>query len=138
MNDPNDTFSVDGAFDIIESRVYAALRAEGEDARQRLVEMTSVPVQIVPGPRGGKRIVRSAPGEPPRLETGDLNAGFDSRVTADSKAGLVTLTVENPVEYSGFLENGTQNVAPRPHWQRVLDDWDVNLAGRVAAEIARS
>lgn len=61
------------------------------------------------GKRGGRIVVRSKPGEPPRRDTGFLhdNTGVDY----DPKKSRVVLRTPT---YGGWLHGGTRRVAARP------------------------
>lgn len=73
----------------------------------------SIPVRKALGKHGRLVVVeRSKPGEPPRLETGNLRRSvFGRLVTKDEAHVGVT------AHYGLFLEQGTVNMAPRPYLQ---------------------
>jgi HK97 gp10 family phage protein len=70
---------------------------------------------------GGKRIYGafpSAPGEPPRKQTGRLR----SSVTYEVLDGELIARVGTNVKYAKWLELGTKNMAPRPWLRRALNE----------------
>src|ERR1041385_4001201 len=71
----------------------------------RLKIMISVPVVKV----GGKVVVRSLAGEPPRLDTGNLRRGIFGILVSDEEAW-----VGGQADYLKFLELGTVKMQPRP------------------------
>jgi hypothetical protein len=70
----------------------------------QIKEDLSVPVEILTGPRGGRIVVRSKPGEHPRKETGLLQSQVEHRVERDGVNS--TLVVFDPVYYSAYLDPG--------------------------------
>lgn len=58
----------------------------------------------------------SAPGQFPHQISGDLGAGF--YFTTDRRS--LTMRVQNTEAHFQFLEQGTRNMAPRPHARRTL------------------
>lgn len=90
-------------FDDIAADIAQASRDIAGQIEAETKERISVPVEIVTGPRGGRRVIRSKRGEPPRKETGKLQAEVSSEVieTADEIAGSVIV----PTHYAAPLEN---------------------------------
>lgn len=77
-------------------------RLMAEEVRRRLgVEGSGVP---------------SAPGEPPRKQTGELQRSVSYRV--DRAARKVYVTVDHPAAL--YLEYGTRTMAPRPYLRQTL------------------
>ena len=62
-------------------------------------------------------VVRSAPGEPPRLETGELRRSIAFEVDAES----LKVRAGTNKRYSGFLERGTKFMEPRPYIKPVAE-----------------
>lgn len=60
----------------------------------------------------GRVIQRSLPGEHPRKETGELQAGID---IAQDRRNLYTM-IYSSVDYASELEHGSTKVAARPAW----------------------
>lgn len=60
--------------------------------------------------------VPSKPGEPPRLQSGDLWRSYF--VAVDPR--IMVARVGSPLDYSSKLEAGSLTVAPRPHLRRNL------------------
>lgn len=92
---------------------------------RRAKELLSLPGTAVrskgtKGGRKGSRItgaVRSAPGEPPRKQTGRLRAS----VTEEVDPATLEARVGTNVKYGRFLELGTKKgIAPRPWLRRAL------------------
>jgi hypothetical protein len=88
----------DEALGQIRSEVDAGLRQSGETLVRAFSAVTSVPGHGTP----------SSPGEPPRLQSGDLSKSF----AADVRNGTLTVTTSSP--YAGYLIAGTPNMLPRP------------------------
>jgi HK97 gp10 family phage protein len=71
--------------------------------------------------QGGKNVYGafpSAPGEPPRKQTGRLR----SSVTYEVLDGELIARVGTNVKYAKWLELGTKNMAPRPWLRRALNE----------------
>lgn len=83
-------------FDAIVSAVRAAHEKTTDDFAVELKYKVSVPIQIVRGPRGGKRIIRSKPGEPPRKETGKLQASIKAQTIAPADVVASGITADAP------------------------------------------
>lgn len=84
----------------------SALQVQGES--QRLIQRgarTGVVVQ-----RGGKPHQRSAPGEPPKTDTGRLVASIFAEIDGDGLGA----EVGSGIRYASMLEFGTQKMAARP------------------------
>jgi hypothetical protein len=74
-----------------------------------------------PGPEGGARIYGahpSAPGEPPRKQTGRLRASVAHEVDPTS----LTARVGTNLKYGRWLELGTNRLAARPWLRRALNE----------------
>lgn len=65
---------------------------------------------------GGKSAQRSAPGEPPKSDTGRLVNSI--RHTHS----FLTATVGTEVNYAGYLEYGTSKMAARPYLEPTLEE----------------
>lgn len=98
------TTKADQLFFEIANDMASAFDRAGEQIEAAVKDDLSVPVEIKTGPRGGKIIVRSKPGEHPRKETGKLQAGVTHSVIRDGVN--CTLIVNDPVNYAGFLDPG--------------------------------
>ncbi len=77
-------------------------------------------------PRGGKNLNkmkerRSAPGEPPATELGNLVNSIQSEKQAD---GILVFV---GAEYGADLEYGTKKMAPRPFWNKAVKDGEAVL-----------
>lgn len=60
----------------------------------------------------------SAPGDPPGVDTDTLRGSMDW--TPD---GQFRALIHDGTEYGIYLEDGTENMAPRPFINPVFDDW---------------
>jgi hypothetical protein len=118
-------------FEDVRADVFAACEQFGGEVVDVIREKISVDVEYIDGPRGGVRVIRSLPGEPPRRETGTLQDSYQSAVEAD--AGEVTLDVFSDCPYAGNLENGTARVLPRPHVADTADEMTEQFLDRVVA-----
>lgn len=128
-----DTVDIDAAFDELRDRIIVPVFEQaGSDMVNDMREMISVPVEYIAGPRGGIIVIRSNPGEPPRRETGDLWASIQYLVIAPAGVWMV---VFSDIEYSLYLEQGTERMEPRPHWSTLLTIWIEQLPMRVALAI---
>lgn len=68
---------------------------------------------------GGTPHVRSNPGEPPRVETGNLKESVTTETERSDR--MVETRIGTNVIYGLFLELGTSKMAPRP-WLRPAFD----------------
>lgn len=120
----------------VRARIVRFLTRAAIAVKTRAKELLSV---AGTGKGGGKRdksglfkagpVVHSAPGEPPRKQTGRLRASVAHEVDADS----LTARVGTNVEYGRHLELGTKKgLAPRPWLRRALAE----MQGRVAELLA--
>jgi bacteriophage HK97-gp10 putative tail-component len=130
---PNSPATTD-LFESIRADVFEEMEDFGKDVATDLKERISVPVGYRIGPKGGTYIIRSAPGEPPRKETGTLLNSVESEVETD--ADVVTLEISSDAPYAGFLEDGTERMAPRPVWEDVADEYTDPFFDRVVAAVS--
>ena len=85
--------------------------------------------------RGGKQGQRSAPGEPPKTDTGTLASSI-RQVSSFMSAEVGSL--ENVANYGDFLEQGTVNMGERPLFKPMRDKYSPIIAKRVTIAIKRS
>lgn len=90
-------------------------------------------LDILKGSRGGRvykkphssaTYTASAPGEPPARRSGALRLNWHGAVEGGSSGGggvQITATLESEQSYSGYLENGTSKMAPRPYKDRIIE-----------------
>lgn len=92
-------------------RVEAIIISAAADELQKLGET------VVKAARGSMRRQSSpsSPGEPPRIDTGELVNSIEAEVRQDRNG--VTVRVGTNVEHGLHLELGTRDIAPRP-WLR--------------------
>ena len=99
-------------FDAIQSDCFTAIERLGQQVADEWKERISVPVEYARGPRGGRKIIRSEPGEPPRRESGVLWESIAAQTEADGY--VVTTVIGSDVEYAPYLQEGTFEMFPRP------------------------
>ncbi|MDE7425073.1 MAG: hypothetical protein K2N51_15540 [Lachnospiraceae bacterium] len=91
-------------------------------------------LEVLKGKRNGKvlrkkpgtkrRYRPSAPGEPPARRTGNLRLHWHGQVKSKnaSRGGVsIVAELESQEEYAGYLENGTENMAPRPFVEKIKE-----------------
>jgi hypothetical protein len=120
------TTTGDQLFGPIAIDVAAALTAEGERIVAAKRQDLSVPVGTARGPKGQRLTVRSKPGEPPRRETGRLQAGFQANVATAALASALTIT--DPVPYAVPLQQSMRRI--------VTSDVDARFGDRVLDAVA--
>lgn len=91
-------------------RVGAALFAGGEAIRAEASHM------ITEGAVSGKGHVPSAPGEPPKEDTGTLRTHIETTQIAPLK-----VEVSSNAPYAAYLEFGTSRIAERPYMRPATD-----------------
>ena len=115
-------FNGDGAIDYVRQRAVGFLTRAIIEVDRRAKELLSIPGTAFGHAKGekGKRkqdVVRSAPGEPPRKQTGTLRASVTYEVdekTLKARAGT-------NLKYGKALELGTKKgLKPRPWLRRAL------------------
>lgn len=89
-------------FDEIEADIAAKSREIAEKIAIDVKDRIGVPVGYAIGPKGGTRKIRSKRGEPPRKDTGKLQAGLQSDVI--QVTGQIAASVFNEVPYGEPLE----------------------------------
>jgi hypothetical protein len=119
----------DPVTDEIMGRVVKIVRTEMEggmrDAAEGLRGLIAVPVVREKG-----KVIRSAPGEPPRKDSGKLQASVASTVevvAGDKIRGVVSTSTP----YDKFLNEGTSRMAARP-FQMILEErWEQLIENRL-------
>ena len=103
-----------GLSDRARKAVRATLQEIGRNGRDHIRDKISVPVQRV-----GSTIIRSDPGEPPRMEHKRLWKAVRYRVKAKavSLAELVIYVHKSRADVAAALEYGTSKIEPRPFWE---------------------
>lgn len=116
------------------------LREGAEMEREIKAELNVGGRTLERGPRGGKIVEHSLPGEPPRKQTGRLQASIGYNALVKKETGDYILDIGairgvrgGEVEYAQELELGRSNMAPRPFLlpvvRRHLQSWGAILRG---------
>lgn len=65
----------------------------------------------------------SAPGEPPAVRSGDLRRSWRSRTGSESAGSTLTVrpAITTDVKYAPWLDEGTDNMAPRPFEEPIIE-----------------
>jgi len=116
----------DAAMDYARKRAVQWLTRAAVEVSRRAKELLSIPGTAMATGLGRRKkrsriygAVRSAPGEPPRKQTGRLRAS----VTYEVDEAAIEAQVGTNVEYGKYLELGTKRgLAPRPWLRRALDE----------------
>lgn len=115
----------------MESRAYVAAN-----------ELRNAELEILRGQRGGRiygvpgtkrKYQASAPGQPPAVRTGAFRLSWQpqayvmfgsyiSRIESDLQVGT-----RRSYTLGDLLENGTSNMAPRPHQDKILEKAEPNI-----------
>ena len=103
--------------DQVELAVQAAVAAGADDLRREARALLNVPGAGAP----------SAPGDPPRRQTGQLRDSLRVEIAPDR----LSARVGTDLDYGADLEFGTQDTAPRPWLQPAAQ----NAAPRIKARI---
>ena len=106
----------------IHRRAGHAAAVIADELRDRVREAVSVDVEYY-----GGIVIRSRPGEPPRRETGDYS---NSILSASGEDGDEIWGSAYTDHWKGHLEDGFQNIAPRPHWSFVYAEYSPLLMMR--------
>jgi hypothetical protein len=115
-------FNGDGAIDYVRQRAVGFLTLAAIEVNRRVKELLSVPgtaFAIGKGQKGKRKQdqVRSAPGEPPRKQTGELRASYTYEV--DEKSLIAR--IGSNMKKAKALELGTKKgLKPRPALRRGL------------------
>jgi hypothetical protein len=110
------------AFARIRGKLEGAMRSAGKAAQADIEQSISVPVGR---DFTGQAVLRSAPGEPPRTDEGQLLGNVESAVFSRPNAVGFAVgssrpeTPNVPVE----LESGSGKVLPRPYMRPAFDEW---------------
>lgn len=89
-------------WDSIAAELEQAARGFGARVENHVRDKLSVPVEYVTGPRGGTRVIRSLPGEPPRRETGNLQGSIQARFFFEGST--IAVELDSPVGYAVPLQ----------------------------------
>ena len=105
------------------NQVNAELPARAAAASQKL---RNASLLVLRGKRSGKQYKKpsgkpytaSAPGEPPAVRTGTLRRNWRP---VQHGANHQNPAIETNVPYTGYLEQGTSKMAPRPFEQKIIE-----------------
>lgn len=115
------------------SRSHAALSRIGIVVSNAVKQKLSHAGSGEPNPRGGNR---SAPGQPPAVDTGRLRNSIDYHVGTDAAGGYVD--VGTSVEYASYLETGTSRMAARPFMRPAVAGSKQAVEAIIIEEIVRA
>lgn len=96
------------------------------DIKQNMID--SPPAGITYRRRGVEHTA-SAPGDPPRPDTGELMGSITHRAT-----GTLEQTIHDQVEYGKYLELGTEFIEARPFMRPVFADWRTSKFGQFVSQ----
>ncbi len=122
----------DAASEHVRQRAVQFLTRAAITVERRAKELLSVPGTAMSIRRGEKRKrkdnqVRSAPGEPPRKQTGRLRASVTHEIDG------LSARVGTNVKYGKYLELGTKRgVSPRPWLRRALAEMQTQVNALLA------
>lgn len=128
---PFDRDNVDHAMDVIKQKIAGALDQLGRETDDQHREMVSVPVEYV-----GSQIIRSKPYESPRHETGTFEASLNHIVGIGRNT--VSLWHYSSDPKSAYLHEGTDRMARRPSFDRILNYWELTALSRFSEIIGGS
>jgi hypothetical protein len=109
----------------------------GQQLRDELRKMVSVPVQYITGPRGGTIIVRSLPGEPPRRENKKRYRESIKVSVRDMRGTTLLLRVTSEDERKEWFEKSTARMLPRPHFSVIAKKYG-DITRRVKLRFSRA
>jgi hypothetical protein len=109
----------------METRVRKAVNDLAYACAEDVREAVSIEVEYVRGPRGGKRVIRSKPGEAPRKEKGSYINSITSQMNEGEPISASAYTTSR---IGVYLEDGTEKMAPRPHWGPAFRRWSERAA----------
>jgi hypothetical protein len=125
----------------INDNVIDVLVESASDIRNEMIDsMESSPPIGRSYKRGGKTHIASAPGYPPRRDSGDLQGSFELDINESDGTVEIGSVIRNP-DYPMFLEKGfgdTASVyfmAPRPYMQPAVDKYKPIMEDRVMRAI---
>lgn len=125
----------DQLIDTIEMTIAYSFHKSGDYITDDIRQKISVPVEYVRGPRDGIHVIRSKPGEFPRKEYGNLQRSIQWVINRESP--MIYLDVFSDVIYARYLEEGTENMEPRPVWLPAAEEWAPLVAEDAASMIKR-
>ena len=107
------------------TKIAGAITFEGADMiRAEAHRMVSA------GSVSGKAHVASLPGEPPNRDTGELQAGFQTR-----KSGPTSAEFRSTAPHASPLEFGTSKMAARPHIRPARDKLAPKIRARYVEQM---
>ncbi len=112
---------LDRLADQVELAVQAAVAVGADDLRREARALLNVPGAGAP----------SAPGEPPRRQTGELRDSLRVEIAPDR----LSATVGTDLDYGAHLEFGTQDMAPRPWLAPAAENARPKTQARIEAAV---
>lgn len=100
------------------AKVVAGVDAASEDGLNQLIDILSLPPVRTGEQYPGNPNISSAPGEAPAPQTVDLRQGT-GRTPTRVEGSRVTSSVQSRMPYAAALEEGTDNMEPRPSVKRL-------------------
>ncbi|MBS3904812.1 MAG: HK97 gp10 family phage protein [Simkania sp.] len=89
--------------ELIEAELRHRMEKVVRIVRNKVVSLISTKVGVTIGPKGGKKKIRSLPGEPPRLDTGQLRRSIATQVSQEGND--IVGRIGTNVYYAKYLEN---------------------------------
>ncbi len=115
-------------FDEIVSDLMEPLEGVADAMVETVQEFISINVE-----RQGGRVIRSAPGEHPRKDTGRLYESIQYEIERDES--IITITIDTDTPYAPFLEFGTSKMAERPIFEGIMERFEPILLDTAAQVI---
>lgn len=120
---------VESVMQSINSRLRQSMDDLVAEAGGDLRDSISIQVEVSRGPRGGRVLARSRPGEPPRRETGGYLESIHDAVEQDGDR--ITGRIYTDSEIGGYLEHGTDKMEARPHFAPCYERWREKASARI-------
>lgn len=132
-----DTSALSGAAQKVQEKVSEVQARTNRQVLSRgtraVNQLRNAELEVLRGQRSGRvykkphsntTYTASAPGEPPARRTGNLRLHWNGQVKGGVSSGTsasMTLSLESQEYYSGYLEDGTSRMAPRPFKDRITE-----------------
>lgn len=132
-----DTSALSGAAQKVQEKVSEVQARTNRQVLSRgtraVNQLRNAELEVLRGQRSGRvykkphsnaTYTASAPREPPARRTGNLRLHWNGQVKGGVSSGTsasMTLSLESQEYYSGYLEDGTSRMAPRPFKDRITE-----------------